>query len=272
MAFETGVPAEGGENVSVRPCLLPAVALLTLAVGACGDQAPAATPATSSPPPPVAGNGPDARDDLAARATLALDKPYAALYSLDDGSGARDVVATTAADGTWRVDVSRGVQGGTTDVSIVSLPTGVYQCTVATAANPITPACTRVAEKGKRVPAKYSPRVERLFRPALTAFTDRESGLTVTEVQPLPGAKGTCFSVDSISASLDAPVNVGIYCYADDGVLTAARVGFGVLRLVSQVAGPPTVPLPGPDTGAIPMSTATPPPPAAQPSLPAPPA
>jgi hypothetical protein len=249
----------------VRPCLLPAVALLTLAVAACDDQAPTATPGTSSTPPPVAGNALDAGDDLAARATLALDKPFAALYSLDDGRGARDVVATTAADGTWRVDVSRGLQGGTTDISIVSLPTGVYQCTVATAANPITPACTRVAEKGKRVPAKYSPKVERLFRTALTVFTDRQSGLTVTEVQPLPGAKGTCYSIDSISASLDPPIYVGVYCYADDGVLTAARVDLGVLRLVSQVPGPPTVPLPGPDTGAAPMTKATPEPAAAQP-------
>jgi hypothetical protein len=273
IASEPGVPAEGGENVSVRSRslprrLLPAVALLILAVAACGDEAPAATPARSGAPSPVPGDGPDARDDLAARGALALDKPYAGLYSLDDGTGPRDVVATTGVDGTWRVDVSRGVQGGTMDVSIVSTAAGVYQCTVATAANPITPACTKVADKGKRVPKKYSPRVERLFRPALAVFTDRQSALTVTEVPPLSGAKGTCYSVDSISASLDPPVDVGIYCYAGDGVLTAARVGLGVLKLVSQVAGPPTVPLPGPETDAVPMSTVSPPP-ALPPSAPA---
>ena len=50
---------------------------------------------------------------------------------------------------------------------------------------------------------------------------------------PLPGAQGTCFSVDSISASLPAPVDVGIYCYADNGLLTAARVGFGELTIAS---------------------------------------
>jgi hypothetical protein len=242
--------------------LLPTVILLTLGLAACGSDDPAPTPTPSTSAAPVAGADPDARADLAGRAALALDKPYAALYSLDDGDGqARDVVATSAADGSWRVDVSRGVQGGTTDVSIVSLAAGVYQCTVATAANPITPACTKVAAKGKRVPKKYSPKVERLFRPALTVFTDRESALAVTKVKPLEGAKGSCYSVDSISASLDAPVDVGIYCYAEDGVLTAARIGLGVLKMVSQVAGPPTVPLPGPDTGAAPMTTATPPPP-----------
>lgn len=239
--------------------VLPAVAVLTFGLVACGDEAPEPAPASASPTP---GGLPDARADLAARATLALDKPFAALYRLEEGDGqARDVVATSAADGTWRVDVGRGLQGGTTDVSIVSIATGVYQCTVATAANPITPACTRVAGKGKRVPKKYSPKVERLFRPALGVFTDREAALAVTAVKPLAGAKGTCYSVDSISASLDAPVDVGIYCYADDGVLTAARIGLGVLTMVSQVAGPPTVPLPGPDTGAAPMTTAAPPPP-----------
>ncbi len=239
---------------------LLAVALLTVGVAACGDEAPAATPTSSAPPPPAAGDGADARVDLAGRAAAAQDNAYAALYRLDDGSGPRDVVATSAADGTWRVDVSRGVQGGTTDVSIVSTAAGVFQCTVTTAANPVAPSCARVAEAGKRVPKKYSPRVERLFQPALAVFTDRQSALTVTEVWPLEGAKGACYSIDSISASLDPPVDVGIYCYAEDGVLTAARVGFGVLQLVSQVPGPPTVPLPGVEAG-TPMTTATPPPP-----------
>ncbi len=263
-SFEPGDPPHRGENVSVRPrpmLLLPAV-VLTLGLTACGSDAPETAPPPSASPAPAAGGDPDARADLAARAALALDKPYAALYSLDDGSGQpRDVIATSAGDGSWRVDISRGLQGGTTDVSIVSTAAGVFQCTVATAANPITPACTKVANKGKTVPKKYSPKVERLFRPALSVFTDRESALTATAVKPLEGAKGTCYSVDSISASLDAPVDVGIYCYAEDGVLTAARIGLGVLKLVSQVAGPPTVPLPGPDTGAPPMTTATPPPP-----------
>lgn len=262
---EPGHPADGGENVSVRvrPMLRRgpgrlAVALLTLGVAACGDEGPEAAPTTGTPPPSVAGAAPDARTDLAGRAAAAQDKAYAALYRLDDGGGPRDVVATSGADGSWRVDVSRGVHGGTTDVSIVSTGAGVFQCTVATAANPAPPTCARVAEPGRRVPARYSPRVERLFRPALAVFTDRQSALTVTEVQPLSGAKGSCYSIDSISASLDAPVDVGIYCYAEDGVLTAARIGFGVLSLVSQVPGPPSVPLPGAEAGS-PMTTASPP-------------
>jgi hypothetical protein len=156
------------------------------------------------------------------------------------------VVATIGADGTWRVDESRAMLGETADVSIVSTAAGVFQCTVSSPSNPTTPSCVRVANPGKRVAKDYSPQVERLFRQWLPVFTDRQSALSVTEVDPLDGAQGTCFSIDSIAASIKAPVDIGIYCYAPDGVLTAARVDFGQLKLVSQVAGPATVALPGP--------------------------
>jgi hypothetical protein len=197
---------------------------------------------------------------------VAQDKAYAALYTLDGGDGRQhNVVATIGADGTWRVDVSDAVLGGTTDVSIVSTKAGVYQCTVSSSNNPITPTCVKVAAVGKRVPNGYSPQVERLFRQWLPVFADRQSALSVTEVQPLAGAQGSCFSIDSISASLKAPVDIGIYCYSADGVLTAARVDFGVLKLVNQVAGPATVELPGPDVPGQAMTTDAPPP-AVQPS------
>ena len=237
-------------------------ALLMLGgLAACGDDATKPAPSPSPAPPPAV-DADNSRADLVGRAALAQDKSYAALYSLDDGSGTpRDVVATIGADGTWRVDVAKGAFGGTTDESIVSTPAGVYQCTVMTAANPITPACVKVANPGKPVPKKYDPRVERLFRPALAVFTDRQAAISVTEVEPLAGAKGDCYSIDSISAALDAPVDVGIYCYSTDGVLTAVRVGFGILKLVSQVPGPKTVALPGSVVDAAPMETASPTPP-----------
>jgi hypothetical protein len=250
-------------------------------VAACGG-APAAEPAAPASAAPVPAGG-DARAELAARAALAQDKSFAALYTLDDDGDGRqhNVVATIGADGTWRVDVSGAALGGTTDVSIASTKAGVYQCTVSTPNNPVTPTCVRLADPGKRVPKEYDPQVQRLFRQWLPVFTDRQAALSVAEVQPLQGAQGTCFSVDSISASLKAPVDIGIYCFAADGVLTAARVDFGVLTLVSQVAGPATVPLPGAEVPGPPMGSANPPaanPPAAdpssvvQPSGPAPPA
>jgi hypothetical protein len=91
-------------------------------------------------------------------------------------------------------------------------------------------------------------------------------------VEPLRGAQGSCYSIDSISASLRAPVDIGIYCYSADGMLTAARVGFGVLTLVSQAAGPATVPLPGPEVAGEPMGMEAPPPPVLLPSSSASPA
>jgi hypothetical protein len=235
-----------------------AAALLALGVAACGDDGRPVSPVSASPS--VADDTPDARAELAGRAALAEDRSFAALYTLDDGDGgARNVVATVGADGTWKVDVGGGALGGTADVSIVSVAAGVYQCTMASASNPITPTCIRVADPGRPVPAQYDPLVERLFRQWLSVFTDRQAALSVTEVQPLAGAPGTCFSVDSISAALKAPVDIGIYCYADDGLLTGARVDFGVLKLVSQVAGPATVTLPGAEVGGEPMATTAPP-------------
>jgi hypothetical protein len=273
----TTVTAGRGENVSVRPRSmfrygspvsaattlltmgLLTMGLLTMGLAACGGGAPDAAPTSAVPVPSIA-DAPDARADLAAKATLAQDHSFAALYSFDDGDGvARNVVSTVAADGTWRVDVSGGALGGTADVSIVATAAGVDQCTMSSPQQPITPTCIRVADPGKAVPAGYDPQVERLFQPVLSVFTDRTAPLSVAEVQPLTGAKGTCYSVDTIAAALSAPVDVGIYCYADDGLLTAVRVGFGTLTLVSTGAGPATVPLPGPEVPGQPMGTDSPP-------------
>jgi hypothetical protein len=246
---------------SRRGLSVSAALLLTLGVAACGGADSPVTPASSAPAPSAA-DDPDAREELAGRAALAQDHAFAGLYTLDDGGGQpRNVVATVGADGSWKVDVSGGALGGTADVSIVSVPTGVYQCTLPSAGNPITSTCLKIAAAGKRVPKAYDPKVERLFRQWLAVFTDRQAALSVTAVQPLEGAQGDCFSVDSISASLKAPVDIGIYCYADDGLLTAARVDFGVLKLVSVVAGPATVPLPGAEAGGTPMGQSSPPPP-----------
>ena len=240
-----------------------AAALLTVGVSACGDSAPAPepspTPSVSAPPPDQ-----DARVALAARAALAEDHRFSAMYTLESrGSAPRSVLATVAADGTWRVDIPSGALGGTTDVSIAQLPTGLFQCAIPSATNPVSPSCVRVAEAGKRVPRRYDPKVQRVFRQWLPVFTDRQAALSVTAAEPLPGSSGSCFSIDTISASLSAPVDVGIYCYADDGLLTAARVKFGTLTIAGAPAGaPPTVDLPGPVTGGEPMGLQTPPPPA----------
>jgi hypothetical protein len=249
---------------------LSAVVLL-LGVGACSDaagQTPKPSPSLSAP---AATGATDARAELAGRAAIALDKAYAALYTLDEGSGKQtNVVATIGSDGSWKVDVGGGALGGTADVSLVSTAAGVYQCSISSATNPITPTCVKLADAGKRVPKEYDLKVQRLFRQWLSVFADREAAIAVAEVQPLAGAKGDCFSVDSTAASLEAPVDIGIYCYSRDGELTAARVGFGVLKMVSESTGPATVQLPGAVVAGPPMSLDSPPPPPAQPSTVAP--
>jgi hypothetical protein len=249
--------------LAARAARLTACAAALAACGAglaaCGGTPPAqpAPVGTDATPPDPAD---EARTALAARAALAQDHRFAALYHLDTpGMPQRNVVATVAGDGSWRVDVAGGALGGTADVSIVSNADGVYQCALPSATNPVTPGCVRVADPGRAVPKAYDPRVERLFRRWLSVFTDRQAPLSVSTAQPLPGAQGDCFSIDSISASLPDPVDIGIYCYSTDGLLTAARVGFGELTLASAPVTPPAkVDLPGPVLPGPALGTASP--------------
>ena len=246
----------------MRPRFVPAV-LLAGCLAACGDAAAQPTP---TPSESIAPDMSAARIDLAARAALAEDHRFAALYTLEQNGQQRSVVATVATDGSWRVDIPGGALGGTADVSIVQTPEGVFQCALPSATNPVNSGCVRVADPNKRIPREFDPKVERVFRQWLNVFTDRQSALSVVPAAPLPGSQGSCFSIDSISASLKAPVDVGIYCYADNGLLTAARVGYGTLSLVSVAAAPPSVDLPGPVLGGEPMGMESPPPPPVEPS------
>lgn len=246
----------------MRPRLVPAV-LLAGCLAACGGDA-GAEPAPTTPPASAA---PDdgaaaARAELAGRAALAQDYRFSALYTVDSGTGTpRSVVATVATDGSWRVDIAGGALGGTADVSVVHTAAGVFQCGLPSATAPVNTGCVRVADLGKRIPREYDPKVQRVFRQWLGVFTDRQAPLSVEAVDPLPGAQGTCFSIDSVSASMKAPVDVGIYCYADTGLLTAARVSYGTITLVNAAAAPASVTLPAPVTGGEPLGMQSPPPP-----------
>ncbi|GGL11591.1 hypothetical protein GCM10012284_52890 [Mangrovihabitans endophyticus] len=246
-----------------------AAVMLVGSAAACGDdQSPTHGPAEPSADASVPPDGSAARADLAALAAAAEDHRFAALYDYTaPGRDKRALVATVARDGSWRVDVAKGALGGTADVAIVSNSQGVFQCSLSSTANPVTPTCVRVADQGERVPAEYDPKIERVFRQWLDVFTDRQSALSVTATTPLKGSRGTCFSIDSISASLSAAVDVGIYCYAADGLLTAARVESGTVRLAADPApAPATVPMPGPVVDGDAMGMASPPPPPPEPS------
>ena len=101
-----------------------------------------------------------------------------------------------------------------------------------------------------------------MFTDWLKAFTDRQAPFAVAPARLLDGVTGTCYAIESISASLEMPVDAGIYCYSDSGQLTGARAGFGTLRIAAEPApAPPSIELPGPVVMAEAMGKAAPPPP-----------
>lgn len=205
-----------------------------------GAPAPAATrtePAASQPTEP--------RDQLAAYAAAAQDRHLTAVYTLSvAGQPDRSISVTRAADRSWRVDIPGGALGGTVDVSMAQNSAGIFQCSLPSTAGPA--GCVRVADPGQPLDAGIDPRVQHLFTDWPEVLTDRQAPLAVSAA-PLPGARGSCFAVESTSASVSPPLDAGIYCYTPDGTLTAARLPTGTLALAgSPTAGPATIALAGP--------------------------
>jgi hypothetical protein len=242
-----------------------AVVLLAAAAGGCAGAAPTPTtgPASAAPAPAV-----DARLDLAAVAAAAEDRRFTALYTLDTpGRDQRTVVVTSATDGTWRVDVPAAALGGTADVAIAQIAGGIFQCNLPSEARPVESTCVKVVDADRRVPRRYDPLVQHLFTDWPNELTDREAPLSVSVARPLDGVPGTCYAVESISASLDSPLDAGIYCFGTDGQLTGARVSFGTLKLAGDPApAPPSVELPGPVVAGEPLGKDAPPPPPEDPA------
>ena len=232
-----------------------ALALLT----ACGSgSVPAkATGASSGPPATTAA---EPRAQLAARAATAKDRRYVLGYTLAaPNKPLRSVLVTIAADGTWRVDIQGGALGGAADVSIAGRPEGQYQCTLNTAS-----VCVRIAAAGKKLPPAVDPRAESPFTGWLDVLVDRQVPLSVALAPPLPGSSGTCFAVDSAVTAVQPPIDPGVFCYTDDGTLTAAKLPWGSLTMTVQPANaPPTVVLPGPVSNGAPLPTAAQPSPSA---------
>jgi hypothetical protein len=241
--------------------------LMTL--GGCGGGGAGGgeTAPTSAAPVSTALTG--ARAQLSALAAAAKDKTMVAFYTLRSGGRAdRTVAVTLATDGTWRVDIPGGALGGTVDIAVAAAANGLYQCTLPTTAQP--GGCVRVAGRDGTLAAAIDPRVWRIFTEWRDVLLDRRAALSVAPGRGPDGVTGACYSIESTSASLVAPVDPGIYCYAPDGVLTGAVTGFGTLVLASQPsAAPPTVALPAPVVPGTPLTTAAPPPsPSATPTPP----
>lgn len=223
--------------------------LVTLAAGAllaaCSDP----PPVTAEPQAP-AGPG-DARTNLAARAAAAQDLHQVASYRLRTPKRPdRTVTITTAKDGSWRLDVPGQALGGTVDIALVRTGAGIYQCELPAAG------CVRVP----RVAASFDPKLHHLFTDWLEVFMDRDAALAVSVAAPVDGASGTCFAVDSSAVSVKAPLDAGIFCYADNGTLTGARTSVGTLSLSgTPTAGPDSVTLPGAVKDGQPLPNAAPP-------------
>ncbi|HEY3010060.1 MAG TPA: hypothetical protein VGJ63_18630 [Micromonosporaceae bacterium] len=245
------------------------VAAGAAALAACGSHPPppAVTPSGSEASIPTQAAG--ARAQLAARAAAAQDRHMLALYTLTaPGQPPRTVAVVRANDDTWRVDVPGGALGGAVDVSVVETRAGLFQCSTPSLEQLVTGSCVRVADPGGSIAAAYDPRVQHPFTDWLDVLTDPRVALAVSNVAPLRGVSGACYTVDSTSTSLSAPLDVGIYCFADDGTLTGAKVSFGTLTLAGAPGeGPPTASLPGPVVAGEPLPTAAPPSPTASAGL-----
>lgn len=261
------LPAGGAANPRIRPGSAPRIRLGRLMLGAltalaavptlaaCGDAPADPLDPTASPsvgPTLSASRETAARTQLAALAAAAADRHMVARYTLSKAGGGASytITVTSATDGSWRVDIPGGVFDGVTDVSVVRAGNGLFQCVLPGTGHLMSAGCVRAAAPDGQLPGYADPRVQHPFLDWPDVLTDRQAPLAVSTSPPLPGARGTCFSVDSTSASLRPPLDVGIYCYETDGTLTAARFDYGTLRLVGAPgAAPATVTLPAPVTG-----------------------
>ncbi|MGB2569254.1 hypothetical protein ACPFP2_12490 [Micromonospora citrea] len=235
--------------------LTGALTLLLVALLAACTTGPPAAPATSASAGPTPAGADAARDDLAALAAAARDRHLTARYTLTGTDGpAREVTVVRAEDGTWRVDVPGGALGGTADVSLAATADGLFQCGLPSAGRPEGASCVRLGDRDDVVPRRLDPRVQHPFTDWLEVLTDRRTPLAVSPATPPAGATGRCYAVETTSASLHPPLDVGIYCYEADGTPTHVRAALGTLTLAAPPGpGPATVALAGPVTDAEPI-------------------
>jgi hypothetical protein len=241
----------------VKRATIVFAALLALSAALAGcDEDPVVTSAptsgAASPGSPVLGP----RDALAARAAAAKDLRQIAFYVLkSNGRPDRTVAVTRAVDGSWRVDIPGGARGGAVDIAIVYAGKALYECVLPNGG------CVRLQGA---LPKTADPLVQHLFSDWLAILTDRQQALAVSATPLLPGAAGECYAIESSATSLRLPLDAGIYCYAEDGTLTAARLSFGTMVLAGRPgAAPPTLQLPGPIVSGQPLPLAAPPSPTA---------
>jgi hypothetical protein len=258
---------------ALPPLLAPLLAIAALVDGLAGCSGPAPAPApTATATPTVTAPQPD-RDRLAGLAAAAQGDAFVATYELSTpGRDERTVTVAIGTDDSWVVALPATALSGLADIAMYGAKGSQYQCLLGPAAGtvgirpdlgPLNPGCVKLTTL---TPAT-DPRVQHVFTDWLPALTDRATALSVARIANPSGVTGTCFSVESTSAALAPPVDPGMYCFDADGILSAASVGFGTLRLAAPVAAaPPSVAIPAPlaNRAPVPMTApAAPPPPPA---------
>jgi hypothetical protein len=238
---------------TVRTAAVVTAVATVAAVAGCGSGGtPAAAPSGTPVAGTAAGAAVEPRADLARRVAAAKDRRFVATYAWTGVGSPRTVTVVLAADGTWRVDIPGGAEGGRSGVSLVGRAEGVYQCT--------TSGCVRVARAAGTVPAGVDPKVHHPFTDWPAVLADPHAALSVTSATTLPGVSGTCFSVEPTTVSIAPPIDPGIFCYGDDGMPTGVRTRFGTLALAGPPApAPATAELAGPVSNGQPLSTSAPP-------------
>lgn len=199
-----------------RPGSLGAALLGLAALTACGGGSSTApggrtTTATQTPTPSPAAA-------LSALASAGAQASYTASYRLQASSGTATVqVARTPT--AIRVNVVTG------DTTAVYLQSGSrsYSCALTASAH----TCL--------TPAAIKPGVQALFTRYLVELAGTTSAYDVREAPAQGDAR--CFEVAPRSGGTD--VTSGTYCFAPDGIVTAATFASGTLTLTSRGSAPP---------------------------------
>lgn len=237
-----------------------AAAVLTSA-GCSGAPDAEAQQRPPSPPSTGATTLPPAAQ-LAARAALAQDQYYAATYRFVPAGGGP--VGTARVQRTrrgFRLDVVQPSDDSQVERTTVVVRTaaGTVHCRITAAGRGCLPPNAKPA-------ADLDPRLHHAFTDWLAKLADPAAAISVTVVPSPGGVTGTCFSVEGTAASLDPPVDPGIYCFDNVGRITSLRLTAGQLTAVLLGAPPPGVALPAPVGSAVPPAEAPSPTPSAPPT------
>jgi hypothetical protein len=204
----------------VRVRLLALGALALLSVAGCG----ATPPARGADAVPPDGHQPPAAR-LAAKAALAQDLRYSARYRFGGGT----LRVTRAAGG-----LSLELTGSGATRTQITTAGGSFRCGA------------DVCVRGARAADDPLSRLQDVFTTWLRVLADRSAALSITDAQPPQGATGTCFFVQGVAAALEPPVDPGLYCFDDRGMVTAVQLPAGSLTLEGAGPAPDELALPAP--------------------------